>query len=164
MIYLQVFGDSYFLVNFQLRQAVLIVRCRRKTSIFVRKALHIRPRDRNMRSVLLARREGCALFDEDDVYDGLWNFAAACLNGHLMYKEPSLVPFHAAHAAHLRASLAGHIAGIKFPVDLPQLLLTIDVIIVHLEQPRAAPVTEALNVSDGLVDNVRSLLTGRVFD
>ena len=112
------FEDSYFHVG-QFRQAVLIVRCRRKTSIFVRKALHIRPRDRNMRSVLLARREGCALFDEDGVYDGLWNFAAACLNGHLMCKELSLVPLHAAHAAHIRAGLARHIAGIKFPVDLP---------------------------------------------
>ena len=41
-----------------------------KASIFVRKALHIRLRDRNMRSVLLARREGYALFDEDDVCAG----------------------------------------------------------------------------------------------
>ena len=112
----------------------------------------------------LARREGYALFDEDDAYGGSWDFAAACLNWYLTCKEPSLESFNTAHAAHIRAGLARYIAGIKFPVDLPQLLLAIDVIIVHLEQSRAAPVTEALNVSDGLVDNARSLLTCRVFD
>ena len=41
-----------------------------KESIFVRKALHIRLRDRNKRSVLQARREGYALFDEDDLCAG----------------------------------------------------------------------------------------------
>jgi hypothetical protein len=40
-------------------------------SIFVRKALHIRLRDRNMRSRLQARREGYALFDEDDACAGI---------------------------------------------------------------------------------------------
>ena len=41
-----------------------------KASIFVRKTLHIRLRDRNMRGVLQARREGYAFFDEDDVCAG----------------------------------------------------------------------------------------------
>ena len=37
-----------------------------RVSIFVRKTLHIRLRDRKMCSILLARREGYAFFDEDD--------------------------------------------------------------------------------------------------
>ena len=41
-----------------------------KASIFVRIALHIQLRDRNMRSVFPARREGYAFFDEDDVCAG----------------------------------------------------------------------------------------------
>ena len=50
----------------------------RQQSIHLReKQKHIRLRDRNMRSVLLARREGYAFFDEDDVCAVLWNFVAA---------------------------------------------------------------------------------------
>ena len=41
-----------------------------KASIFVRKTLPVRLRDRKMRSILQARREGPAFFDEDDVCDG----------------------------------------------------------------------------------------------
>ena len=37
-----------------------------RVSIFVRKTLHIRLRDRKMRSILQARKEGYAFFDEDD--------------------------------------------------------------------------------------------------
>ena len=50
----------------------------RQQSIHLReKQKHIRLRDRIMRSVLLARREGYAFFDEDDVCAVLWNFVAA---------------------------------------------------------------------------------------
>ena len=37
-----------------------------RVSIFVRKTLRIRLRDRKMRSILQARKEGYAFFDEDD--------------------------------------------------------------------------------------------------
>jgi hypothetical protein len=42
-----------------------------KASIFVRKALPVRPRDQKCVSIFTARREGQALFDEDGVFDGL---------------------------------------------------------------------------------------------
>ena len=55
----------------QFRQAVLIVRKRRKTSIFVRKTLRVRLRDQKALA-FLARREGLAFFDEDGVCAGFW--------------------------------------------------------------------------------------------
>ena len=42
-----------------------------KASIFVRKTLQVRLRDRKMQSILQARREGSAFFDEDDACAGL---------------------------------------------------------------------------------------------
>ncbi len=42
-----------------------------KASIFVRKTLQVRLRDRKMQSILQARREGPAFFDEDDACAGL---------------------------------------------------------------------------------------------
>jgi hypothetical protein len=51
----------------QFRQAVLAVRYWVQTSIFVRKTLSVRLRDRRMRSILQARRAGPAFFDEDGV-------------------------------------------------------------------------------------------------
>jgi hypothetical protein len=41
-----------------------------KASIFVRKTLQVRLRDRKMQSILQARREGPAFFDEDDACAG----------------------------------------------------------------------------------------------
>ena len=41
-----------------------------KASIFVRKTLRVRLRDRKMQSILQARREGPAFFDEDDACAG----------------------------------------------------------------------------------------------
>ena len=56
-----------------------------KASIFVRKTLRVRLRDRKMQSILQARREGPAFFDEDDACAGLGTsmqpvIDAACLN------------------------------------------------------------------------------------
>ena len=64
-------GNDDIPVVCQFRQAVLCCVSGSKASIFVRKTLHIRLRDCNMRSGLLARREGYAFFDEDDVCAGL---------------------------------------------------------------------------------------------
>ena len=47
-------------------RAAYRLRIRRKASIFVRKTLQVRLRDRKMQGILQARREGPAFFDEDD--------------------------------------------------------------------------------------------------
>ncbi len=51
-------------------RAAYRLRIRRKASIFVRKTLQVRLRDRKMQSILQARREGLAFFDEDDACAG----------------------------------------------------------------------------------------------
>ena len=52
------------------RRAALAVRYRQQNIIFVRKALHIRPRDQQCVCIVTARREGYAFFDEDDLCAG----------------------------------------------------------------------------------------------
>ena len=58
--------DIYWPVRIVPAEAALTVNFRNKTSIFVRKTLLVRPRDRKMQCIFQARREGLAFFDEDD--------------------------------------------------------------------------------------------------
>ena len=54
----------------------------------MRKALQVHPCEIKKALAFFSSQKGPAFFDEDDVYDELWNFAAACLNW-LTRKEPS---------------------------------------------------------------------------
>ena len=54
----------------------------------MRKALQVLPCEIKKALAFFSSQKGPAFFDEDDVYDELWNFATAFLNC-LTRKEPS---------------------------------------------------------------------------